>query len=534
MSVEQVDAIISEALAAGYFERTVDGGLPEGDDLREAASELVRQAQLSYAAGNRMEGVLRLLHIAEVELGRDDSTEGSNNMASDVDLTKQSDDLLKKLETTLMEYPPGEEVEQNLAMVRAEMERRGIAVAGENGNGAAVAPESAPESVAEIPVPVSDERTELENRLTFAIMRKHGIDPSEVPSLSVESLRWIVDHPDGESPAQAGKVTEPSAPPAEPSETIETTRMVVDAPQSESAPVTPVVRETTASGLSLEREEMESQVAGPMLKAYGIGRQDIPNLGDNELKFMLEHPDGRVTEEQLEAARALDRGDAAAVEEKKPEAVPPTIAEQKRAAKEASSDEAFAPSSAEEAAPEPKVSTPEPTVEAPAPVRIPKRTLREGLPENPAAAVIAKEQFPVPPEIDEEPPRLPFDLSKCSDAEVASYHAQFHACQVRADYVVGLYEGELRDVVKLRRGREVHVANNLPQRDGRVKLTDQQREAMVQADEEVVSLREQEHAIERVLRQLRALAEGYAKDVSTCSRQWSMRKGEALGSGGLR
>ena len=261
--------------------------------------------------------------------------------------------------------------------------------------------------------------------------------------------------------------------------------------------------------------------------SYGRGRRDVPGIGTNELRFMVENPEGRVTQEQLLAARALDEvgGESERASSADPDGG-------------SAADGKSPVDSAEQSA---TSGTPAPEAQEEAPVESQRVTKARAQsmepPENPAQEVIDQEHFPVPPEIDEKPPHLPFDLSKCSDEEIASFHARFHACHSRANYVVGLWEGRLRDLVKLRKGREVEVANEAPKKDpedSRKRLTDAQREAYVAADPTVVSYRDQEHEVERVLRQLRVLRDGYAADVSTCSRQWAIRKDESGAAGGLK
>jgi hypothetical protein len=529
LNEQQVEAILSEALAANYFELDVDGQLPrDSRDRLAAASELIRQSRLSYAVGNRSAGVMSLLFIAEVDQNPRPPTEpdtgGDDVTATEVDLTKQPDEALRKFEETLLNYEPRtQEVEENIEVVRAEMRRRGMeVVAAPESNGHA---EVAQDGVSEELAPPSDERKALEDRLTFSAMRAHKLDPSQIPSLSDEELRWVVEHPGGEvqeTPTDDGVET-----PESEGQTVETTRMVVDRQPEPQAPASK--SGDVLDGITPEREELESQVSGSMLKAFGRGRVDVPSIGDEELRFMVENPEGRVTQEQLLAARALDEGTATTEKvtehqlDETSEGEQTTVAEQR--------EEPEVPDRAE------KIGEPASTAEQQSKRMTATRATSQELPQNPAAEVIDREHFPVPPEIDERPPRLPFDMSKCSDDDVRSHHARFHACHSRANFVVGLWEGEHRDVVKLRKGREVEVANSLPSKDpedSRKRLTDAQREAMVAADLEVVALKEREHEIERVLRQLTTLRDGYSRDVSACSRQWAMRHKELEGAGGLR
>lgn len=583
LTVEQVDLVISESLYRGFFENDLDGNeITDPSARSDAAEELVRQARLSYSVGNRSEGVTSLLFIAEGRPPGDTQPQGDEtNMSEAADLSRQSPEALQKFEATLMNYPPSPEVEANLALVRAAMQERGVP---SGGQAAAPAP-AAPPVAAPPSAPVPDaERTALEDQITLPIMRAYGIDPSQISSLTNDQIRSILANPghDQATPPPAPAVPpvpDPalvaSPPTPEPTgETIQTTRMVVDQPPVEQP--APVAQPVASAATSNAREQLEEQVTGPMLKAYGRGRRDVADgtIGDNELQFMIEHPDGRVTKEQLEAAKTLDAQSAPVAAEPVEAPPQPTIAEQVAvpspgtvaapveqpapdlmAALEESlatppatptlapptplaapAPDAFAPAAPPEASAPAPAATPAPDpvdlsaiqVSQPAPAQI-----SSDLPVSAAAEIISRENLPVPPEIDGQPPRLPFDLSKCSDDDLRSYHAQFHACHSRANHLVGLWEGELRDIVKLRKGAEVQVMNGLPVKDGRTKLTDAQRDAMAAAHPEVVKLREHEHGVERKLRQLAALRDGYGRDVSTCSRQWAMRKEETRGSAGL-
>lgn len=547
LSSEQAAKILEVALAASFYER-YDGALPRDEKQRqEDAREMVRQCRLSFLAGNRKQPLVDILYLAGVEPG-ENSSEGERTTVSDQeDLSQHSSEMLGKILEALETHRANaateqarEEIDGNIDIVRDEVLKRA------NG-GDAVAEKVAQtftsldqtQSQPQQAAPQVD-RKALEDRLSFPIMRAHGIDPSQIDDLSDDELQWIIDHPDGgeqpEPTPVAASTPEPTG------ETFETTRMVVKEPEPE-APSAP--KEAKADGPSDERLRMEEQVTGLMLKAFGRGRNEVPSeagiIGDHELRFMLDHPDGQVTLEELQAAQALDKQDQ---DEPEPEPVL-TIAQQIAAqkAKEEGGD-GFTPEPAAE--PEkpkrrgrpPKAKEEEqpqepaenPAAEIP-PSSPPKQTsITHDLPVNPAQERIDRENFPIPPEIDGDPPRLPFDLSKESDASIMSYHSRFHACAARANYIVGLWESELRDIQRLRKGREVEVANSLPIRDGRAKLTESQREIMVQADEEVMRLKEEEHQVERVLRQLRVLSDSYSTSVAVCSRQMSMRHREADGA----
>lgn len=569
LTAQQVDAVLQESLHRKFFELDVDGGLPrDAGDRAKAAEELLRQCRLSYSAGNRLEGVTALLHIAEDELvsaqpNRD--TGGSMATAeAQVDLSAHPLETLKKFETTLLGHPQetedqAREVQENLALVRAEIARKtGSSPQPAQAIASAVAQEAAstslngnsgphPEVVHADEVVLVD-RAALEDQLSFKIMRAHEIDPSDVPSITDDQLQWILAHPEGSGTPAVSPAPTPVATPAVPqpdqSEIIETTRMVINR-DPEPVPATPPpepTQDAPKSDLDPEREELEGQVTGPLLKAYGRGRTDVPGLGINELRFMIQNPEGRVTAEQLAAAKALDEDADGAAQATPPE---PAIAETEPAQKVAVSPEmvvtkeVLGPEQVDHFLPQDATATNEsiPVSLETVQVSNSRMTKSQALgtvpPANPAQEIIDREQFPTPPEIDGKPPRLPFDMSKLDDDSLRSLHAQMHAVHSRANYIVGIWEGELRDIVKLRKGEEVTAANNAPTKDpddSRKRLTDAQREALVAATPEVVALKEREHDIERILRQLRTLRDGYSSDVSTCSRQWAMRKEESNGA----
>jgi hypothetical protein len=544
LNEQQVDVIVTEALQAGYFERGPDGQLPDADGLKEAAIELVRQCRLAHQAGTRSDGVQTILFAAEANLepSTSTSTQGAQSVSSTEDITKYPNELLLKLEETLMGYPESDEVTQNLALIRTEISNRpNLASKAPQQNGGEVAPvqetlaQEVPAQETQIAADPSV-RKALEDRLTFGIMRAHGIDPSDVPELSDDQLQWAIDHPntveaqDPEDNAPSEVAPSPSMPEAQ-GETIMTTRMVIHQPEQEppQPPQPSVPTVSPSSVISSERIALEEQVTGPMVKAFGRGRNDVSDgsIGDNELRFMIEHPDGKVTQESLFAARALDQGAPASVPQE--EAV--AEAEQQSEIDVQEAVDAFTPKPVEpkqKAKPAPKMAPQEVVASPPSPP-VQSAPLSQDLPQNPAQDIIDREKFPIPAEI-EETVRLPFDLSKLSDPEIRSHHSRAHAIHSRMNYVVGLWQSELSDEVKLRKGREVQVMNSLPAKDGRKSYTDAQREAMVQADEIVISHRDREHGIEKILRQITTLQGNYASDVKTCSRQLSQRDEERSGS----
>jgi hypothetical protein len=540
LNEQQVDAILAECLSKKLIEADVDGRLPDDPEARrKMALTMVAQAQLMFDAGSRSDEVATVLFIAECDMNPP-LLNGGIDVADGI--TSLADENLINVERTLA--ATGESTAE-LEQARAEILRRGLAPTWDtSSNGSS---NGAPDL----------ERAELEGKLTFAILRKHNIDPSEVPGMSTETLRALL----GEEPiAQQAAPPPPPPPPApdptpvipaqppirpsDPENTIETTRMIIPerrAPEpAAEAPAAP----TRLGRLSpAEREKLEEQVTGPMLRAYGIkSRADVPDLGDHELQFMIDHPDARALPEELEAARAKDRelageadqaeppeAEAAYVEETQEEAVTPdqmrdiaatlNLPEDLAQTVDATASEELPAEPVEPAAqPEPTSSTlpeqaappQEPTLIAPiAPVG--QRRVFE--------SIVEKEHLPLPPEINEDPPELPYDMSKLSRDEIYSLHSRFHACESRANYLIALDEDELHDLEALRKAREVEVAAVLPATIDGKRTTDAQRSAKIAADEQVRACVAQEHELEKHVRKLKTLRDFYHSTVERCSRQ---------------
>lgn len=387
------------------------------------------------------------------------------------------------------------------------------------GNAGAQAPQ--PGGEGQLPVAEASqedgERAALEAQLTIASLRAHGVDPSQVPTLSLDQIRTIAENPGGP---------------------VATTTTPTEA--------TPGEQQTS------EREQLLAQITGSILKAWGQGRASLATIGDHELMLMIEHPNADVTLEQIMAVRGADGTqdtitqlpksvrDAQAAAPTQPSAAP-SVAQPPPAQMQPPAPSAFAPPPADQAAappapasappaPAPIQTLPPPAATAPvAPAAI---TPPAGAPAAPVASatdramqIIQQENMPIPPEIDGDPPRLPNDISQTSDGELRSYHARFHACEVRMNWVISGFDDEIGDVKKLLRNRRREVALTVKSEDGK-RLTKDAKEALVEADEGVQGYLHQLEEIEKTIGKLKVLRDGYHQDVSTCSRQWSMRYGE--------
>ena len=558
LNEQQVDAILSEGLARHLLEADVDGNLPAELSERTAmAQTLVGMADLAFKAGSRDDDVAAVLFIAEVEMQPQIPT-GGDDVATE--MTALGDDTLIKIEGALARLGE-EESGEELQFVRAELERRGLRQADPGAsNGAAQEPEAvdptAPTSSEHSSAATSEtaddaERSALEDRLTIGIMRVHGIDPSEISGLSIETLRWVVEHPD--APAETAPAPEVVAAEEPDPSLIETVRILP--PQPVAPAPAPIPEDEGEETISAEREDLESRVTGPMLKSFGRGRNDVPGIGDNELRFMIENPEGRVTKEQLLAARELDEVAAVGVpivqrpaeeppvhipvpsEESSPRqaVIEEAIAEEEAAAaaepvaeepSQESAGDGFSPPAAEEPAEEGPIEAPRPL--PPADLHVPEAATRDA--REHFDALIKREHLPIPPDIEEEPPRLPFDMSKSSVEELYSLHARFHACEARISFIITNEEDSLSDLEKMRRGREIEVASELPVTMDGKRMTDAQRIARVAADPQVQVYATAEHNIGKTLRKLKVLRDNFHRDCERSSRQLTRFSQEFAGT----
>lgn len=508
LNEQQVDAILTESLSRNLIELDSEGKLPTDQDERlKIAQTLIGMADRAYQAGSRDEDVAAILFIAEVDMHPQvDQSQGGSTVASSMEAIP--DEVLLKIEQSLVNAGEASDA-QELAKVHDELVRRGLRTPA--------------------PGAAEDERKQLEDQLTVGIMRAYSLDPSEIEGTSTEALRWMVEHP--EPRAQTTPAAEEDPVPVSTGETIETVRVMAPKEEPLSVPAAQESKPVTSDGISEEREKLESQVTGPMLKAFGRGRLDIPNIGDNELSFMLANPDGRVKKEDLLAARALDEDPTQGVPVSGGETgIVPTIAEQAAALaagsvpepepEEPAGDAAFAPPAVEPVpAPAPAQQAPTPpVVPPPVPVMASKRDADLHFDE-----IVAKENFPIPQEV-ESPPTMPADMSKLSREEVYSLHAQFHAVEARISFIITRDEDELSDLQKLRRAHELAVEGTIPMTEDGKKLTEAQRATRVAQNEGVQAYVAKEHEVEKTIRKLKVLANIYHKDVERASRQmtrWS-------------
>lgn len=146
---------------------------------------------------------------------------------------------------------------------------------------------------------------------------------------------------------------------------------------------------------------------------------------------------------------------------------------------------------------------------------------------GPVDALIAQERFPLPPEV-EAPPVLPFDMSKSSDEELRSIHAQFHAVLTRVNWVIAQHKDEIFGLKRALAAQEAVVRSELPKTADGKRVTNDDKEAMVATDATVVRYHEQLAEQERPLIKLETIAENARSTCARASREYSMRRGEEL------
>jgi|ERR1700722_12377483 len=183
-------------------------------------------------------------------------------------------------------------------------------------------PETQPEGkVSKAPKVKEDgTRDAIISQLTLPAVKAHGVDITKLDSVPTEKLLYIVENPDGpkeestkmpvnESEVEAGAISADRG-----GTSIGGIVAEVKAPETvvTKADLGLNVEEETTGDISAEREKIESLVTGPCLKAYGRGRKEIPSIGDNELRFMVLNPDGKVSPEELARAKAMDNPESVA------------------------------------------------------------------------------------------------------------------------------------------------------------------------------------------------------------------------------
>jgi hypothetical protein len=334
-------------------------------------------------------------------------------------------------------------------------------------------------------------RADLEAQLTFQMIQAYGLTVESVKTLTDEQLRSVIASPGGPQ-----LTTTQSAPPA-----------------------------STTPAVSSERESLEERVTGPLLKVYKRGRVDIPDIGDNELRLMVENPTG-ASAEQITEARVKDGAATSSSGEQSEPAVstPPAQAQAPEQPAAVSSPPSPALPSVQPAMVTKEVLGPEQVSSfLPQPAQPSAATGREA-----AMAIIAREHLPIPIDV-AEAPTFPNDISKVSDTELFSMHARMHACESRANWLINEQEDAVKRLEKLLRVARLNARKALqPLGEGKRRTKDET-EAAIESSPEVQQLLAELEGAQDTVGTLRVLRENYKSDVSTCSRQFSMRSGEERG-----
>lgn len=611
---DQASAILTEGMARGLYESLNNTLPPDPDQRMKDATELVGIAKNAFINGNRSDNVQTILFMARVperiHNGIDLSTLSDGvieGLIAGLDKYPPSEQVEEDRKAYLTEKErrneKGSQIQDDSqgTTPQAAPEKAGEAApegahpqpvvddqispeAGIDGgsgkvpelssaqgeNAGAFARAQTPETSSEgkqtkaKPVEEDGKRSTLEEQLTLPIVKAHAVDVTKLGSLPIARIEFMLENPDGPPIEEKNmSISESEIEASVIPKDEKTVAAIADDVPVEEKVITKAdlgleVDETTGeiSADGLDRENLEAQVTGPCLKAYGRGRKEIPSIGINELKFMIDNPDGKVDPSDLESAKNLD-GAPVTKEIPGPEKIdhflpekladPVKVSEEKdrtiaQAAKETviksppveevnssesadidnaekankagntkSADKVFSEIDKEEQQQnqgrERQMATPD--FESPG--------------QNRAMEIISRENMPIPPDYgDENAPVLPVDVSQCSRDELFSYHARFHAYETRMNWILMQYEDELNDYIKLRSYREAVVAKSIPfmGEDGK-RNTNEFREAQVRGDEEVLSLGEKEHEAKKIVSDLKVLQKIYHIDCERLSRQMS-------------
>lgn len=689
---EQATAILTEGLARSLYEN--GGAIPEDEKVRlKDATDLVNAALAASNNGNKSDNVNTILFLAQVDqkpitsgseepvvdqkptiaqnppvvtptnsAGNEDvkvemgespaeTAPSESSPIQGFDIAQVSDGVLEGLIIGLDKFPNNENVENERKAYYAEKERRAGAKGQEipQGEAAQEAPNKAGEISAEVPaagIPAGDqvsgavggqdgaagdgtgvhaeqdsaqgedagafaraqtpetskegkapkakateedgERAEIEAQLTLPMVKAHGIDLTKLLDLSTEQLKFVVENPEG-APEKENKQmaineqeVEQSAVPNENLKAVGGISAEVAVPvqtvSKADLGLSDTEEDETPGAISADRERMEAVLTGPILKAYGRGRKQVPSIGDNELKFMIMNPAGKVTPEELEAARALDnagseveqkvensidfpiegQGEKIVKDDPSSAQIPPkednlievtlpsgkvikvdqsiVEAEEKEAIK--SETDRTITEAAKESVSKTVPST-EATADNEAGPIVEKTDYDDGgksvvvdksLEQNRAMEIISNENMPVPPNYkDEQAPVFPMDVSAISRDELFSLHARFHAYEIRMNWILMQHEDEMNDCTKLREYREATVAKEIPfmGEDGK-RNTNEFRDAQVRGDKEVLDLGMKEHEAKKIVTDLKVLRNIYHLDCERLSRQMSKYENERL------
>lgn len=128
-------------------------------------------------------------------------------------------------------------------------------------------------------------------------------------------------------------------------------------------------------------------------------------------------------------------------------------------------------------------------------------------------------------------PEMPADLTSCSDEDIRRLHSQFHAYQVRTNWLCGLQENKVNEAkynYKLAYDREMLRIDPFFREGNRApkEKTKSYIEAEIMQNNAVVRLKEILVRLEADLSELKTLADIYEANVTRLSRESSMRYAE--------
>lgn len=146
--------------------------------------------------------------------------------------------------------------------------------------------------------------------------------------------------------------------------------------------------------------------------------------------------------------------------------------------------------------------------------------------------IAEREKLPLPTFVHIEAlPEMPPDLTACSDEEIRKLHSQFHAYQVRTNWLEGIQENKVKvaqhnfkqayNVEMLKIDAFFREGNRAPKEKTKAYV-----EAEIMQNKSVLAKKEELLALESDLAELKTLADIYESNVSRLSRESSMRYAE--------
>lgn len=152
--------------------------------------------------------------------------------------------------------------------------------------------------------------------------------------------------------------------------------------------------------------------------------------------------------------------------------------------------------------------------------------------DEPEIDIAAREKLPLPLFVHiDKLPEMPTDLTQCSDEEIRQLHSQFHAYQIRTNWLCGSQENKVKQArheYKLAYDNEMLRIDPFLRNGDRApkEKTKAYIEAEIMQNKKVVEKKESLLKLESDLSALQTLADIYESNVSRLSRESSMRYAE--------